>query len=93
MKQHHILNLVIFTTFLMCWLITPLVAFSVDSTAKKVFVMQIRSEIDPRTSRYVEKALATAEAQKVNLIIIDMDTYGGMLKSADEIRSKLLEFI
>jgi membrane-bound serine protease (ClpP class) len=55
-------------------------------------VMEIRSEIDPRTSRYVTLALAEATKQKADYVIIDMDTYGGTLNDADAIRSKLLAY-
>jgi membrane-bound serine protease (ClpP class) len=89
MKIDMKISVLIFTFLVVClkWENTQ----AQDSTHKKVFVMQIRSEIDPRTSRYVEKALHEAKKQQVSLIIIDMDTYGGMLNSADEIRSNLLE--
>lgn len=63
-----------------------------QSSPKQVFVMEIRSEIDPRTSRYVTLALAEAVKIKADYVLIDMDTYGGTLNDADAIRSKLLTF-
>jgi membrane-bound serine protease (ClpP class) len=57
-----------------------------------VFVMEIRSEIDPRTSRYVTLALEEAIKTKADYLLIDMDTYGGTLNDADKIRSQLLNF-
>ncbi|MFL5728885.1 MAG: nodulation protein NfeD, partial [Cytophagaceae bacterium] len=59
--------------------------------AKKVFVMEIRDEIDPVMSRYVSKALHEAERQKADLIVVDMNTYGGALNDADTIRKRFLE--
>jgi membrane-bound serine protease (ClpP class) len=48
-------------------------------------VMEIRSEIDPRMKRYVELALDHAEKTKADVVIVDMDTYGGILTDAKEI--------
>jgi membrane-bound serine protease (ClpP class) len=49
-----------------------------------VMVMEIRAEIDPRTTRYVKLALEHAEKTQADYIIIDMDTYGGVLTDAKE---------
>ena len=55
-------------------------------TAKpQVMVMEIRDEIDPRMLRQVKLALEHAEKIKADYIIIDMDTYGGVLTDAKEI--------
>jgi membrane-bound serine protease (ClpP class) len=52
---------------------------------KKVMVMDIKAEIDPRMSRYVKLALGHAEKTNADIIIIDMDTFGGALNDAKEI--------
>ncbi|MCW5911581.1 MAG: ATP-dependent Clp protease proteolytic subunit [Cyclobacteriaceae bacterium] len=52
---------------------------------KKVMVMEIKAEIDPRMSRYVKLALEHAEKTKADYIIVDMDTFGGALSDAKEI--------
>lgn len=57
-----------------------------------VLVMEIRSEIDPRTNRYVTLALAEATRIKADYVVIDMDTYGGTLNDADAIRTKILKY-
>ncbi len=51
----------------------------------QVMVMEIRDEIDPRMLRQVKLALEHAEKIKADYIIIDMDTYGGVLTDAKEI--------
>lgn len=61
------------------------------SQSNKVFVLKIRSEIDPRMSRYVELALQESQTQKSDYIIIDMDTYGGAVDDADKIRKAILD--
>ena len=58
---------------------------------KQVFVMEIKSEIDPRTTRYVDLALKEAKDKKADIIIIEMDTYGGVLTDANEIRTQIMD--
>lgn len=56
----------------------------------QVIVMEIKAEIDPAMRRYVDLALAGAEERKADIIIIEMDTYGGGLQDAKEIVDKLV---
>ena len=58
----------------------------------KVMVMEIRSEIDPRTNRYVDLAINHAVKTQADIVIIDMDTYGGVLTDAKEIVDKIMGF-
>jgi len=62
-----------------------------QSAQKKVFVMDIKAEIDPRMSRYVKLALEQAESSKADIIIIDMDTFGGALDDAKGIVDQLMD--
>lgn len=55
-----------------------------------VFVLQIRAEIDPRMSRYTELAFEEAGKRNADILLIDMDTYGGTLDDADKIRNLIL---
>jgi membrane-bound serine protease (ClpP class) len=48
-------------------------------------VMEIKAEIDTRMARYVRLALEHAEETKADIIIVDMDTFGGGLSDAKEI--------
>jgi membrane-bound serine protease (ClpP class) len=68
-----------------------LFAQAADSTETIVFIMDIKDEIDARSNRYVSLALAEAKAVNASHIIIDMNTYGGALTDADEIRTAILE--
>ncbi|MEJ7644097.1 MAG: NfeD family protein [Chryseolinea sp.] len=52
--------------------------------------MDIKAEIDPRMTRYVELALKHAEEIKADVIVIEMDTYGGVLTDAKDIVDKIL---
>jgi len=58
----------------------------------KVMVMEIKNEIDPRMNRYVELALSHAEETKADIVVIEMDTYGGVLTDAKDIVDKLMSF-
>ena len=57
----------------------------------KVFKMEIKAPIDPRTNRYTELALEKANEEKADLILVEMDTYGGAVNDADEIRQRFLD--
>lgn len=58
----------------------------------RVFKMEIRGDIDPRMNRYVELALNQATEESVDIVIIDMDTYGGAVNDANDIRTRILEY-
>ncbi|WP_299251225.1 NfeD family protein [uncultured Cytophaga sp.] len=60
--------------------------------AQKVFVINIRQEIDPQMSHFVDLGLKAATRDSADYIIIDMDTYGGALTDADKIRTALLDY-
>ena len=57
-----------------------------------VMVMEIKDEIDPRMTRYVGLALEHATAINADLVIIEMDTYGGVLADAKDIVDKIMSF-
>ncbi len=57
-----------------------------------VMVMEIKDEIDPRMLRYVRLAIENAEKTNADYVIIDMDTYGGVLTDAKEIVDLLMDF-
>ncbi len=56
-----------------------------------VYVFEIKDNIDPRMNRKVKLALEDAERRKADLILIEMDTYGGAVNDADDIRTMILE--
>lgn len=57
-----------------------------------VIVMEIKADIDPRTNRYVELALQHAKEIEADYVILELDTYGGALTDADDIRTAILNF-
>lgn len=58
----------------------------------RVFVLQIRDQIDPRMNRYTDLALARATEVGADIVIVDMDTYGGAVNDANDIRTRILEY-
>jgi membrane-bound serine protease (ClpP class) len=59
---------------------------------KNILVMEIKDVIDPRMNRYVDLAVKEAERIEADVIIIEMDTYGGVLTDAKEIVDKLMHY-
>ena len=63
---------------------------NVHAQSKIVFVYEIHDEIGPAMNRLTETAIKEAEEKKASYILIDMDTYGGAVDAADNIRTALL---
>ncbi|MCP2045277.1 nodulation protein NfeD [Pontibacter sp. HSC-36F09] len=59
---------------------------------QKVFIMEISSEIDPRTNRYTQLALEEATRVEADHVLLKLNTYGGAVNDADAIRLRLLEY-
>lgn len=64
--------------------------FSQDSSFK-VYKFDIKEEIAPPVWHHTQKAFEEAEELNSDLIIIHMNTYGGMLDAADSIRTAILK--
>ena len=75
------------------FLISLQIGFSQEtpSARKSIFTFKIDENIDPAMNRRVRLALEEAEEKSVDLIFIEMNTYGGAVNDADEIRTMLLE--
>lgn len=78
--------------YLLTQLLFGLLCFPANSsdTSKVVFRFEIREEIMPGTARMVDKAMRQAQASKADVVLIHMNTYGGMLDAADLIRTNIL---
>jgi len=62
------------------------------SAQTKVMVMDIKGEIDPIMRRYVNLALDHARETQADVVIIEMDTYGGLLTDAADIVESIVAF-
>lgn len=69
-----------------------ILAVGQDSIKIKVLHIKIGDAIDPRTNRYSKLGLERAEEVDANYVIIELDTYGGALTDADEIRTRILNY-
>lgn len=69
-----------------------LVTNSLAQTKPTVFYFKISDNIDPRTNRHSKLALEKAEELNADYVILELDTYGGALNDADEIRTRILNF-
>ncbi len=56
-----------------------------------VYELDIRQEIAPPVWHHTKKAFQEAQALHADIILIHMNTYGGMLDAADSIRTKILD--
>lgn len=61
-------------------------------TPAKVYVFPIREDIMPATVRLTDKCLDEALEEGADYVIIDMNTYGGLVDAADKIRTRILNF-
>ncbi len=73
-------------------LIAGLQAFAQQNDSVTVLHMKVQADIDPRTNRYTELGLEKARELNADYVILELDTYGGALNDADEIRTRILEF-
>ncbi len=72
-------------------LLIALVSLGSSFAQKKVLILEIKSEIDPRTTRYVELGLQRAREINADVVLIEMDTYGGILTDAKETVDKIMQ--
>jgi membrane-bound serine protease (ClpP class) len=71
------------------------VALSISALAQKtpiskVYTFEVKEEIGPPIWRKMQKAFAEAESWDADLILLHMNTYGGMVLHADSMRTRIL---
>ncbi|MEI8201796.1 MAG: NfeD family protein [Bacteroidota bacterium] len=66
-------------------------SFAQKTKNYQVYQFNIREEIEPPVWRIVERAFEDAAEMKADIILIHMNTFGGQLDVADNIRTKILE--
>lgn len=76
-------------TFLIGYSLLSLPAASQEK--KKILHLKVLDNIDPRTNRYTELGIERAKEWDADLIILELDTYGGALNDADDIRTRILD--
>ena len=65
-------------------------SFVFGQSKNTVYTFNIKDEIGPSAWRITKKAFQEAESLQAKVIVIKMNTFGGMVDYADSIRTKLL---
>lgn len=74
------------------FLISGLLVQAQDSSQVNVLHLKVLDNIDPRTNRYTELGFEKAKEMEADYVILELDSYGGALNDADEIRTRILNF-
>ncbi len=72
------------------WTISGSFAQSGTDQSVTVYHFEIREDIMPTAFRTTQQALEEADSLGADVIMLSLDTYGGMLDAADSIRTRLL---
>jgi len=79
---------------LVCNLLEPRIAAAAQSdqgvVPVRLVVISLHGDIDPGKAAFVRRALATAGELRADVVAIDIQTYGGLLDSAIEIRDAIV---
>ena len=66
-------------------------AFAEPLSDGSVYEVPIEGMIDNALARYLDRALTDAEQTDAALVVMHIDTFGGLVDAADEIRKRLLD--
>lgn len=58
--------------------------------SKNIYVVPIREEITNATVGYLEKAIKAAESGGYDALVIELDTYGGLVDAAESIKNLIM---
>ncbi|MFO8055118.1 MAG: NfeD family protein [Bacteroidales bacterium] len=61
-----------------------------DTSEKLVYIVEVKEEIAPPVFRMMQKSFEDAREKQADLIVLHMNTYGGMVQVADSMRTKVL---
>lgn len=65
----------------------------VPAMAQEVVRLRVEDTIQPASQRFIERAIEEAEARNAALVIVELDTPGGLLDSTREITSAITESV
>ena len=66
-------------------------AFDEAYASGPVYVVPVEGMIDKALANYIDRALEDAEAADAALVVFHMDTFGGLVDAADQIRTAILD--
>lgn len=87
LKREIILFSLFFTLFFIFIQVNML---SVENEAGKIYVIPIKGTIDLGLSSFVQRILKEAELNQARAIILEIDTFGGRVDAAIQIRDKII---
>jgi len=61
------------------------------SADERVYLFEIHDEIGPGATRITENAIKSAYEHQADFLLLDLNTFGGLVDDADKIRTLLLE--
>lgn len=65
--------------------------FDTTQTNKLIYLFEINDDIGPAAARTTKNAISEAEKLQADYLLLDLNTYGGLVSDADIIRTALLE--
>lgn len=84
MKKRHVILLLVFSLLFM--LACPLVQATETPEEEIIMVLEVKEEVEPGLSAYLERNFKLAEERQATGIILLMDTPGGRVDAAQEIK-------
>src|SRR3990167_1293943 len=73
-----------------CWLMISINCLAQSSASQTAYLLNLQGEIGPATQIYVEHGLEIAAANKAAMVILELNTPGGLLKSTRNIVQAIL---
>ncbi|OGT29757.1 MAG: hypothetical protein A3E87_08740 [Gammaproteobacteria bacterium RIFCSPHIGHO2_12_FULL_35_23] len=73
-----------------CWLMISINCLAQSSASQTAYLLNLQGEIGPATQIYVEHGLEIAAANKAAVVILELNTPGGLLKSTRNIVQAIL---
>lgn len=77
--------------FCMCLMGIPAAAFADEKIPEKVMVITVQDEVEPGLASYIERNLEKAREESADLIILELNTPGGRVDAAKDIKNLLYE--
>lgn len=83
--------LLAFTGMLLVQQTAPHASDSPDQTQPLAYVIQVNGEIDPAVYDLIDRGIKHAEAEKADVIVLEMQTPGGLYESMQQIVQDIME--
>ncbi len=78
-------------TFLLAFIgFSATIADTIPGRSYKIYMFDIKENIAPPVWRTTKNAIEEAHEQNADIILVHMNTYGGLVDAADSIRTKIL---